>query len=62
VIHPVAELRRGRGLHQGGLLNTEEIQNMARQNHVGGKVALMGGFGYTTTDVIPERLEIMQRG
>jgi len=43
VIHPVAELRRGRSLYQGSLLHTWEVHNVARQNHIGGKVALIRG-------------------
>jgi hypothetical protein len=43
VIHSVAELRRRRGLYQDSLLYTKELQNMSRQNHVGGKVALIRG-------------------
>lgn len=33
-----------------------EIQNMARQNYVSSKVALIEGFGYTMADVISEHL------
>ncbi|KAF4632739.1 hypothetical protein G7Y89_g5391 [Cudoniella acicularis] len=44
VIHSVAELRRGRGLYQDPLLRTKELQSMARQNYVSGKVALIRGF------------------
>jgi hypothetical protein len=32
-----------KGLHQDSFLYTREIQNMARQNHVGGNVALIRG-------------------
>jgi hypothetical protein len=42
-VHPVAELRRGRGLHQDSFLYTREIQNIARQNHVGSNVTLIRG-------------------
>jgi hypothetical protein len=44
------------------LLNIGEIQNMARQNHVGGKVALMRGAWVYDDWWIPDLLETYAQG
>jgi hypothetical protein len=48
VIHLVTVLRREMDLRQSLLFEYREIQNMARQNHTGGKVAKSEGLRYTT--------------